>query len=541
MRILLMTSFSGVGFNNAPPIGLYRLKHHLELHGFACDVLDLSLDTPEAFIARAAAGDYAVVGMSVSHYHMQADIMLLERFRAATAHLPCLYLAGGQEATYNYEQWLDAGMDAAVLGYGEHPLLAVVQRLIDTSSPDAACLRGIPGVATRIGGETVVTPALPVTHDDFVQLTLTQVLGTHIPYDRYWQQARDGADALNCRSSVFIPELVRIYTSSHCPNRCGFCSSHRFLSAAQGSKAKLCMLDASQVFLLVLHYVRTYGARGFLFSDDEFLVARDRARHFCELVIEAKRNGSLPLETLFNCQARVADFLTSHTADNVDREFMALLHEAGFHSVSLGVESFSERLLATPVMNKTGFTEENVMDIVSAMLETGIIPQVNIILFVPDTTKQEIMHNMHRGMQLIDMGCTTAVTTNLFCIPGAPACGDSNYPHTAIPHHCVASGKTIHISGNFIPRTPDIAAVAEALPKAQEAELATFRARAAWPFEKVHKTMLGIITFIAVARLLGEQDQAEEWCHRLDDFARDLTREAQSGVHGLPEPHSLHP
>lgn len=80
MQILLMTSYSGVGFNNAPPIGLYRLKHHLELHGFACHVLDLSLEHPEAYIERAANGDYAIIGMSVSHYHMRDDIRSFRLF-----------------------------------------------------------------------------------------------------------------------------------------------------------------------------------------------------------------------------------------------------------------------------------------------------------------------------------------------------------------------------------------------------------------------------------------------------------------------------
>ena len=42
MKILLMTSYSDYISLNAPPVGLYRLKKMLNIHGFECDFVDLS-------------------------------------------------------------------------------------------------------------------------------------------------------------------------------------------------------------------------------------------------------------------------------------------------------------------------------------------------------------------------------------------------------------------------------------------------------------------------------------------------------------------
>lgn len=521
MRLLLTTSYSGIGFNNAPPIGLYRLKNYLKTHGFSCDVLDLSLENASHWVQRVQNGEYKIVGMSVSHMHMEDDIKLLSQFRSANIS-DCFFIAGGQEATYNYKQWLDAGFDAAVLGYGEYPLLAIAQSIQKYGCADKKDLSRISGLAFYQDDEIHLVPAQPVSPEDFELLTFDNVLSTQIPYDAYWDQAKSRAKALNLRSNVFIPELARIYTSSHCPNHCGFCSSHRFLSFAQSSPAKPRMLDADKVFELVLHYANTYGAKGFLFSDDEFLVSRKRATDFCNLVIRAKQNGELAQGTMLNCQARVADFKNPHERQRVDSDFIKLLYAAGFHSISLGVESFSDRLRATPVMNKKGFSGDQVFNVIQEMIDAGITPQVNIILFIPDTTREEIMYNMQCGIKVMNMGCTIAVTTHLLSVPGAPCYNNADYPHELIEITSAITGKSIPVSKHFIPKDPFIARTADQYQQAFNAEQESFLKRNAWPFETVHKSMLGIISFIAIADLLGEGDQAMQWRKHLDMLAQEL-------------------
>ena len=518
MRILLLTSYSGEQFNNAPPIGLYRLKNFVEDAGIPCDILDLSLDSPDSFLVRAAAGEFAIIGISVSHYHMIEDLKLIERFLEATTGQHSLVIAGGQEASYNFEQWLDGGVQAVILGYGERPLLRMAQTLRDNPGGGVEAISRIPGIVCRVYGLTKVNPALSMTRAEFELLTYEKVLLLDVPYERYWEQARQHDNALNFRTSQFVSDLVRVYTASHCPNRCGFCSSHRFLTFSQGRKSKIFMLDAPKVFHLIMHYVKQYGAKGVLFSDDEFLVSRERAEEFLELLIHARHTGVLPNNPMLNCQARVTDFLSKKNGGIVDRPFLKLLLEAGFHSVSLGVESFSERLLATSVMNKRGYSEKQAINLIDTMLEVGLVPQVNIILFIPEATREDILHNIRRGMEIISKGCTIALTTYLFSIPGAPIYLDPGYPTTLTRYISRATGRNIDVTGYFIPHDPVVAMAAEALPEVLNTEIDRFIQTGIWPYGKLHKTLIGILTFIAIADVFGETEQAESWREALAAF-----------------------
>ena len=350
MKILLITSHTVIGFNNAPPIGLYRIRHQLQKCGFECDVLDLSLSDPDYWIKCAASGMYKIIGFSVSHFYMQEDIRLIEKFKTAVGSHPCLFLAGGQEVTFNYEQWLDCGIDGVVLGYGEEPMLQIAQSIFKNNCVNVNSIFDISGTAYRNSGKTIVNTTTLMSQELFNYYNYNQVFELDIPFEDYWDQARKDIKAHKFLKSNFIPETVRLYTSSHCPNNCGFCHSHNFLSVSEGRKSRIFMLDAQKIFDLVLYYIKSKGAKGFLFSDDEFLMNRQRAINFCNRVIDGKKTGLISQEIEFNCQARVMDFLLKNDKKKPDIDFILLLKEAGFHSISLGVETFSDRLLQTSLI-----------------------------------------------------------------------------------------------------------------------------------------------------------------------------------------------
>ena len=47
------------------------------------------------------------------------------------------------------------------------------------------------------------------------------------------------------------------------------------------------------------------------------------------------------------------------SANTLNHNLVKTMKNAGFHNVSLGVESFSERLMKAPSINKAGMTAEN--------------------------------------------------------------------------------------------------------------------------------------------------------------------------------------
>lgn len=505
-----MTSKANQGFNIAPPLGLYRLKSYLQAHGFGCDIFDYSIDDQAVFLERAAAGEYSIIGMSVSHYNMPEDINLLEAFRQRCAGRECLFVAGGQEATYNYGQWLDLNIDVVVLGYGEKPLLEIAKGFSKGFGAGWQAIRSIEGVAYKDASGIVFNPAASITQDEFDQLTYERVLQMDIPFGRYWDYIRDNIEALTFSTSRFIPELVRIYSSSHCPNKCGYCSSHNFLTFSQGSKARIFDLSADKVLSLMRHFMATYGAKGFLFSDDEFLANKTRAREFLRLVAQGLASGEIDHELTLNCQARVTDFLKkTPEGREVDEQLIAMLVQAGFHSLGLGVESFRQDLLHATSMNKHGYGQEEALAVVGSMLRQGLVPQVNIILFIPESTPEDVLHSMTLAMQVIMQGAQIAVTPRLFAIPGAPLYENPNYPIEFLEHE--VAGKTIRIAHYFRPWNALVARAAVSIDDALADEISRFRDSGRWKHKVLPKTALGILTFVAAARLLERNDLADQW------------------------------
>ena len=511
MKVLLMTSYSGIGFNNAPSLGLYRLKNFLNKTGLACDILDLGLTGYAEALRKARNGEYRIIGMSVSHYHMREDISIIWKFKEACAGQECLFIAGGQEATYNYEQWIKVGIDVVFMGYAERSLAQLARNFNTRFERGLSLLDTLDGVAYRQGDEIVYRPCKPMTQSEFEYLTYEEGMGLNIPFGEYWNQVRADVEALNFWTTVFIPETVRLYTASHCPYRCGFCSSHRFLSFSQRGKAPIFMLNADQVFNLILQYIQKYGAKGFLFSDDEFLVSEERAMSLFDRVIKAKKDGIINKDVAFNCQARVSDFLLKTGGrQDVHYELIDKMVEAGFHSIGMGVETFCDRLLMSPSMNKRGFTGEASIRVINAMLEGGLVPQINNILFIPEATREEITYSIRKSINFIRKGCQVAVTPLLYSIPGAPIYGDPRYLAVTEEYKNPETNEFIEITKHFIPNDPEMARCADWIFDALDEELDAFKKSGIWKHKTIPKTMVGILLFTATAKLFGDAELAKE-------------------------------
>ena len=71
------------------------------------------------------------------------------------------------------------------------------------------------------------------------------------------------------------------------------------------------------------------------------------------------------------------------------------LRKAGFYHFGTGVETFAERLLTVQSINKKGnVSEADQHMVIKGLLEHGFSPSVNIILFVPEQTLDELFYTM---------------------------------------------------------------------------------------------------------------------------------------------------
>jgi len=552
-RVLLITGCSGLGFNLAPHFGVYQLYNYLIQHGIMCDLYDRDLELNNwsekgetDFRRNLENGVYDVVGISVAHdkvlgeQKMLADLDLLWRLRAASdkSDRNPLFIAGGQAATLNWKQWLKLGIDLIFLGFAEKSLYEVCKRIISQTIYDkkevsiGELVEGIPGLAYQARGKEgndCYVPAEPVTEELFKELFFELPQNYDMPYQTFWDLLENQAADNQMGGSEFIFQNVRIYSTSHCPFRCGFCNSQSFLPESitkkenlmteregiifSKGKMRIIQLTAEDLGQLILYYINKYGAKSFLFSDDDFLVGSknglDRVREFCNIILNYKKMGLIPMGVRFSCQTRVANFLIGKEK-TVDRELIQLMVDAGWLSCSLGIETFSNKMLKAPSINKIGITSHDCQIVTDVMIETGMIPQVNIILGIPEYTKEELMETVQCAVDYIKKGCDLSLSRQLLALPGAPIYRADHYELAKVIWTHPISGEEVEIPDYFIPEDTTIAYTMEKFDEAAQVELDRVISKMDWEDKIPAKRVIAVAALVGLGKLLNMPLIADE-------------------------------
>jgi radical SAM superfamily enzyme YgiQ (UPF0313 family) len=534
VRILLMMSFSYSDDTYtaiAPPPGLHWLRHHLSKNDYHCDVLDLDFqgERLNEFLDFTAKGNYDVIGMNMTHYNMVECIKTIWKFHKAAdqSGKSVVFIGGGQEATMNYQQILKFfKLDLILTGFCENTLLKLCQNISfllskgegkDTRYSIKGLSDGINGIAyiDEDGGE-VYRPALPLTNEEFRQLAYTNILDLELPYFEYWEKTeKTTVDNMTFSRNVFVVESARIYTTSHCPRRCGFCSSQTFLPYSQSSKSPIIMLSAEEVHDLIVRDVTKYGAKHFVIGDDDFPVGNkpglDRVSKVCDLIMESKRSGELPKTLTFYMQARIADFILQEKKQRfVNMDLLTKLKEAGFITFGLGVETFSDRLLRSPSVNKVGISAEDCKMVLDAMLDLGLNPLINIILCVPESTVDDLILTIRMTTRFILKGCQTNVTAIMNAFPGAPLLDRPEYKYNTMSFEVPEIGETIEILRYFTPWDPQIAEIYDNLREETAKTRLEIIKNTTINVDTLPKPVSGLTMFITVAKLLKNKKLEDE-------------------------------
>lgn len=540
-RVLLVSAKAKQGYNIAPPLGLYQLRLFVCERGVDCELLDRELDDPQPYLERAEAGEFDIIGFSVTHFNMLEDLELLHAFRSASTRSGRrgLILAGGPEATINHAQWLGLGVDMIIVGFGEKPLLELCERVrrldrLDMADLDLPALVAGMDATCYVGkdGDIVYTPARAFQVGEFRELFYHQILKLDLPYQRYWDRQRAEWSDPEVGGADFIIENVRLYTTSHCPRNCGFCNTQTFLPMSMQQKVPITWLAAEDVASLVEHFCARFGATSFLFSDDDFPVGNrlglERLSRFCELVLEMKSAGRILPNVRFSCQARIMDFILPGPERAVNLALLELMAKAGFMSMGMGVETFIDRALRAPSINKVGCTSGDIHNVLGAMLDVGLVPQVNQILGIPEYTPEELLESMEHVVHYYSRGCDSAVIKYVWALTGAPIYGKNLYEVVYKKWTNPVTGEDIKEADYYKPYHPEVARAMELIDDAAAEELKKVVDAQGWHGKTVHKRIIGMTTLLAVFRLLGRDDLAEKHrpvldgmlTHRLRSTAR---------------------
>jgi len=542
LRVILFTSKCPDGLTSpdslAIPLGLHTIKTYLTSYGAECDVCDFDLQDEQPFVDRIGEGYYDVIGLSPTHWNMPTDLEFLFKIKrlATESGSNSLFIAGGHTATLAYQDWLPCGIDVIFLGHAEHTLLEYLNRFVlNNKELSTSLCNELDGVAyVNDDADVVVQHLKTQDSDEFVHSNFDIAKQMDAPYSEYWSKIRSRTTALQgANDRSYVVENARLYTSNRCIAKCGFCSSVGFLPVAHDKKWKFGMLSADQILDLIKHNVAIYGARGFSLNDDDFLVGNNvgikRAMRLCELITDAKDKGEIPKEVKFSCQTRVGNFLTrqSHKgkADKkpqmvVNNELMAAMRRAGFHNVSLGVESFSERLMKVPSINKIGITKAICETVLDAFFDHELFPTINLILLIPESTPSDLCETLYTAVDYLDKPMQISTSKSMRMFPGAPIWGSAQYPSIDVIKTNELTGESISIPVYCVPHDKKLQGLIECLDDHAAEELQMFH-------KKYHldqyffppRLVISLCNFLAIAKYLEEQQLIDKIEAKLEMFA----------------------
>jgi radical SAM superfamily enzyme YgiQ (UPF0313 family) len=206
-----------------------------------------------------------------------------------------------------------AAVHCAFAGEAERPFARWLGR-VATGCSDAEAARGVEGLVWRDGGQVRVHPSTfsmdPDVYGEPAWDLLRPESYPHAPFAAFVQR---------------LPAAT-IVASRGCPYRCAFCAAG-FLS---GHRVRFRRPAAIVAEMLRLKHV--HGIREIQFADDNLTADPEVVTALCELMLA--EGVDLP----WSCPNGVR-------VERLDRPLLALMRRAGCHSLAVGVESGSPRIL----------------------------------------------------------------------------------------------------------------------------------------------------------------------------------------------------
>lgn len=334
------------------PLGLCYLASELRRRGFAVFILDaftLDLSAVQAATIVAKARPRLAVGLSILETSLSGSRALLRELRALGHE--GVVVGGNYFASLNPTECLGLmpELDAIICGEGEIVFADLVQTL--SESGDA---RSQPGSVWRSSKGGVIDNGIAPQPD----------------LDELADPVRD------CLPAVLdAGGTANVISGRGCYANCSFCSIAAFFTPSPTAR-RFRLRAAESVAREMLDVQRSFGVRRFLLPDDNFMPPRrdqpQRIDQFCRSLDKAEAH----IEFTITCRA-----------NDIERDQIRRLKQAGLVGVYLGVESFLPRRLK---LFRKGMHPETNSVALDILASEGVYAKIGFIMFDPYSTLDEI-------------------------------------------------------------------------------------------------------------------------------------------------------
>lgn len=339
------------------PTGLGYLASYLEEAGHTCDILDLNalrLSDKETTSTFKKLERYDVIGLTglITNY-----LQIKEFSKEIKKLFPNkLIVVGGPVTTGITTVFLErTKADIIVEGEGELILVDLMNALRDNMPLDE-----VKGIWIRKEGKPHFT-GLGRVIENLDQLPL-------MPWDKF---PMDIYLKNNIVTGFGFKRSINIMGSRGCPYRCNFCYDGSALRKVRFRSAEKCIEDIQNAY-------DKFKIDFFMWDDELFVANVRRAEEFCHLMIKKK----LSKKIAWSATGRV---------NIVTPPLLSLMKKAGCVSVTYGIESGSNRMLAN--MNKA--TNKNMaLQAIKNTKAAGLIAFTTFMVGTRDEDEESIQETV---------------------------------------------------------------------------------------------------------------------------------------------------
>jgi len=312
-KIILVQPENGLNETTYAPLGLISLAAYAR-NDFEIKIFDLRLDAAEKLYDLVKKSKPLAVGFSMLTGN--CILQILETSRRIKEMDPAIkIIVGGIHPTFFPEQTASNHLiDFVVINEGEKTLLELLKALV--AKCDVSSIKGLAWKDT----EGKVRMNEPVA--DFIEMDSLPVPAWDlIDVKRYIKKLSKNPGE----------RVLDFYTSKGCPFPCSFCYNLRF------NRRKWRSRSAERAAKEMERLNRVYGVNYFIIHDDNFVVDKERALKFAELI---KEKG---LNIKYSVDSRI---------DYFEYEFFKKLKESGLCELRVGCESGSNRVLKEVIQKR---------------------------------------------------------------------------------------------------------------------------------------------------------------------------------------------
>lgn len=300
-----------------PPLGLAYLAAYLKKYGQdKHEIKIIDGNFTKNIIDEILRFDPSLVGFTALSPQIKDTVYLSDLLKSRKPDI--FQIIGGIHVSAQPEHTLRRGsFDLAVMGEGEETFKEVTEVFLN-SGRDKAIRSSIKGIAFLDNGKFIINPSREeISAMDSIPMPERSLLNMD-SYLSYYLIIR----------GLSGNRITTIHTSRGCPYDCVFCSCGIIFK-------KVRYFSVDYVIAEIKELIEKYNARSLFFTDDTFIINKERVRQLCLRIIAEGMNRKIRWEV----QGR------ANLIDWQDLDLLKLMKEAGCIQIDYGFETGSEKVL----------------------------------------------------------------------------------------------------------------------------------------------------------------------------------------------------